>query len=124
MDLRPLYADPEKAKTIEQLCQSYLTNLGSPSGSYDSEGTPREPATAVLWTLYYLSQHHDYLGDHQLALQLVEQAIDHTPTLIELYLLKGKIYKVRLRSVCFVAVNDIVCLCPPSVSTWATSRNL
>jgi hypothetical protein len=28
------------------------------------------------------------------ALSIVEKAIEHTPTLIELFLLKGKIYKV------------------------------
>ncbi len=52
-----------------------------------------EPATAELWVLYYLSQHYDYLGDYPKALTLVEEAIEHTPTLIELFLLKGKIFK-------------------------------
>ena len=53
----------------------------------------REPATAELWVLYFLSQHHDFLGDYAKALMLVEEAIEHTPTLIELFTLKGKIFK-------------------------------
>ncbi len=56
----------------------------------------REPATAELWVLYFLSQHYDHLGDFARALTLVEEAIEHTPTLIELFLLKGKIFKVRI----------------------------
>ena len=57
---------------------------------------PREPATAQLWLLYYLAQHHDHRGEHSRALEIVDEAIEHTPTLIELYLLKGKIFKVSV----------------------------
>merc|ERR1712123_78834 len=41
----------------------------------------------------FLSQHYDYKSDYQKALDLVNAAIEHTPTLIELFTLKGKIYK-------------------------------
>jgi len=44
--------------------------------------------------MYYAAQHYDYLGLYPRALTLVEEALEHTPTLIELYLLKGKIFKV------------------------------
>ena len=56
----------------------------------------REPATAQLWLLYYLAQHYDHRGEHSRALKIVDEAIEHTPTLIELYLLKGKIFKVSV----------------------------
>lgn len=42
----------------------------------------------------YLAQHYSYLGDTAEALKLLQLALDHTPTLIELYILKGKILKV------------------------------
>ena len=57
---------------------------------------PREPATAELWLLYFLAQHHDHRGEHSRALEIVDEAMEHTPTLIELYLLKGKIFKVSV----------------------------
>jgi len=92
VDLRPLYADPDKAAAIEKLCNEFLANLRSTAGSFDAEGA-REPATAQLWLLYYLAQHYDHRGEHSRALKIVDEAIEHTPTLIELYLLKGKIFK-------------------------------
>jgi len=94
VDLKPLYKDQSKVKIIEDLCLSYEKNLTSSAGSFDGKAdSVKEPATAYLWVLYFMSQHYDYLKDHKKALQLVEQAIEHTPTLIELFLLKGKIYK-------------------------------
>lgn len=50
----------------------------------------------MLWSVFYLAQHHDHLHHFQQALSLIDQAIEHTMTLIELYIVKAKIYKVRL----------------------------
>lgn len=47
----------------------------------------------MLWTYYYLAQHYDHLRRTDLALDYVDKAIEHTPTLIELFMCKGKIYK-------------------------------
>ena len=38
VDLRPLYADPDKAAAIEQLCNEFLANLRSTAGSFEAEG--------------------------------------------------------------------------------------
>jgi len=92
VDLKPLYADPAKVKIVEELVHSYEENLASPESTFD-KGGEKEPATAYLWVLYFLSQHYDFKKDHKKALELVNKAIEHTPTLIELFLLKGKIYK-------------------------------
>lgn len=35
-----------------------------------------------------------YRGDTELALKTIEEAIQHTPTIIELYSAKGRFYKV------------------------------
>ena len=56
--------------------------------------SPQEPATTLLWAYYFLAQHFDYIGDIDKALEYVNMSLEHTPTLIELYTLKGKIYKV------------------------------
>lgn len=60
-----------------------------------SDPDPEEPPSAILWVWFFLAQHFDTLGHHQLALDYIEKAIAHTPTHIELYMLKSKIYKVR-----------------------------
>jgi tetratricopeptide (TPR) repeat protein len=51
------------------------------------------PASALLWTYYYLARHYDFLRQCDKALIYIEKAIDHTPTLIELFMCKAKIYK-------------------------------
>ena len=54
-----------------------------------------EPATALLWTYYYLAHHFDQLRQLQRAMEFVDLGLEHTPLLIELYVLKAKILKVR-----------------------------
>ena len=54
-----------------------------------------EPATSLLWLQYYLAQHYDYLGDTNKAFEYIDQAISDTPTLVELYMFKAKIFKVQ-----------------------------
>lgn len=95
-NVRSLYTDPAKVATIERLLMDYLANL--PAISYftkaDQEaGAPREPASALLWTYYFLSQHYDHQRESLKALEFVNLAIEHTPTLIELFVVKGKIFK-------------------------------
>lgn len=53
-----------------------------------------ESPTSLLWTFYYLAQHFDHLSQFDKALEYINMALDHTMTLIELYVVKAKIYKV------------------------------
>ena len=94
VDLRPLYKDHKKAAIIEELCLNYANSLKSDEESFEAGGE-KEPATALLWVYYYLAQHYDHKEEYGKAFEMVEAAITHTPTLIELFLLKGKLYKVR-----------------------------
>lgn len=55
-----------------------------------------EPPTTLLWVQYYLAQHYDKIGQPSIALEYINAAIESTPTLIELFLVKAKIYKVTL----------------------------
>lgn len=92
VELRPLYSDPDKFKMIDKIVNSFLVNLQNVS-SFEESGSPKESPTTLLWMYYYISQHCDYKEEYQKALDYVNAAIDHTPTLIELFTLKGKIYK-------------------------------
>uniref|UniRef100_A0A7N5ZSF8 N(alpha)-acetyltransferase 15, NatA auxiliary subunit n=1 Tax=Anabas testudineus TaxID=64144 RepID=A0A7N5ZSF8_ANATE len=84
--LKSLYNDKEKVAIIEELVVSYETSLKS----YDGK---EEPPTTLLWVQYFLAQHYDMIGQQTLALEYINAAIESTPTLIELFLIKAKIYK-------------------------------
>lgn len=91
-----MYKDDEKIKIISELMHSYYEYL-SKSNHFSEEDAnadlPNEPASALLWTMYFLAQHYDHLRDIEKALYYINEAIVHTPTLIELFVTKGRIYK-------------------------------
>ena len=59
------------------------------------DADPEEPPTVLLWVLVFLAQHYDLLNQTVTALEYINRAIDHTPTHIELYMIKSKILKVN-----------------------------
>lgn len=106
VDLRSLYVDPSKVEIVESLMLQYveaLKKIGKFSEAEANNG-PREPASALLWVYYYLAQHYDYLKQTEKALSYIDAAIEHTPTLIELFVTKGRIYKVNIVVYTFVCV--------------------
>lgn len=96
VDLRSLYKEQKKVDVIQSLVLQYKDALKA-HGHFSDEDKdkPREPASALLWTYYYLAQHYDFLSETQKALDEIDVAIHHTPTLIELFVTKGRIYKVN-----------------------------
>lgn len=60
-----------------------------------ADNEEREPPTTLLWVRYFLAQHFDKLGHWSVALDYINSAIASTPTLIELFYMKAKIYKVN-----------------------------
>lgn len=93
-EISNLYKDEKKLKRIESLVKSYVQSL-TEKGRFDSsnEKDEKEAPTTLVWTYYYLAQHLDYVGEKQRALEYINKAIEHTPTLVELYMVKGKICK-------------------------------
>lgn len=73
----------------------FLFHISFSNCYLDVKDGPPEPASAILWTYYYLAQHYDFHNDSAKAMQYINLAIEHTPTLIELYVTKGRLYKVR-----------------------------
>lgn len=55
---------------------------------------PTEPPSTRLWATVLLAQHHDALRNCSLALELINEALEHTPTEIQLYTIKAKICRV------------------------------
>eukprot|EP00742_Colponemidia_sp_Colp-10_P007680 GILJ01008278.1.p1 GENE.GILJ01008278.1~~GILJ01008278.1.p1 ORF type:complete len:869 (-),score=166.02 GILJ01008278.1:155-2761(-) len=91
-DLKSLYSDPVKASAMTTLVESYIASLKS-SQCFPSNGSQAESPSTLLWTLFLGAQHYNRLNEWEKALQLVEEAIQHTPTVVDLYLCKGRIYK-------------------------------
>ncbi len=77
------------------MLNNYLNNL-TKYGTFDvsTENDEIEPASTLLWLQYYLAQHYDFLGKTDKAFEFIDQAIRDTPTLVELYMFKAKIFKV------------------------------
>jgi peptide alpha-N-acetyltransferase len=89
--MKKYYAIVEKKKIIEELVEGYAVSLEK-NGTFSAEGA-KEPPTALLWTLYYLAKQSDSQKQNEKALTLINKAIAHTPTVVELYMTKGRILK-------------------------------
>jgi N-alpha-acetyltransferase 15/16, NatA auxiliary subunit len=121
--LKFLYTNPEKRQIIQDLAESYLASLKTdatlpppvstaclPNGT----STKPEPPTTLLWTLYFLAMHYAHpksQRDVPRSLDLIEQAVQHTPTLVELYLAKARLLKYQ---------NDL----PAAVDAIMVARDL
>lgn len=53
----------------------------------------KEPPSTFRWTLFLLAQHYDRRGQYEIALSKINEAIEHTPTVIDLYSAKSRILK-------------------------------
>ncbi|TIC20481.1 N-terminal acetyltransferase A, auxiliary subunit [Wallemia mellicola] len=92
VDLKSLYNDVEKLQIIGDLVEGYRTELEK-SCKYSSTDDKTQPTTSYIWTLYYLTQHYSQIRQYEKALETVKTAIEHTPTLPELYLAQGRTLK-------------------------------
>ncbi|XP_069457327.1 N-alpha-acetyltransferase 16, NatA auxiliary subunit isoform X1 [Ovis canadensis] len=91
--LKSLYYNTEKVSIIQELVTNYETSLKTCDFFSPYENGEKEPPTTLLWVQYFLAQHFDKLGQYSLALDYINAAIASTPTLIELFYMKAKIYK-------------------------------
>uniref|UniRef100_A0A8D1KIF2 N-alpha-acetyltransferase 16, NatA auxiliary subunit n=1 Tax=Sus scrofa TaxID=9823 RepID=A0A8D1KIF2_PIG len=91
--LKSLYYDSEKISIIQELVTNYEASLKKCDLFSPYESGEKEPPTTLLWVQYFLAQHFDKLGQYSLALDYINAAIASTPTLIELFYMKAKIYK-------------------------------
>ncbi|KAK8491677.1 hypothetical protein V6N13_023899 [Hibiscus sabdariffa] len=90
-DLSPLYDHPGKANIIEQLVLE-LEHSIKIDGRFPDR-TEKEPPSTLLWILFFLAQHYDRRGQYDVALSKIDEAIQHTPTVIDLYSVKSRILK-------------------------------
>ncbi|GMN37279.1 hypothetical protein TIFTF001_006685 [Ficus carica] len=90
-DLSPLYDHPGKADILEQLILELEHSIRT-TGRYPGR-EEKEPPSTLLWALFLLAQHYDRRGQYDLALSKIDEAFEHTPTVIDLYSAKSRILK-------------------------------
>ncbi|XP_031216977.1 N-alpha-acetyltransferase 16, NatA auxiliary subunit isoform X2 [Mastomys coucha] len=91
--LKSLYCNTEKVSIIQELVTNYEASLKMNGFFSPYENGEKEPPTTLIWVQYFLAQHFDKLGQYFLALEYINAVIATTPTLIELFYMKAKIYK-------------------------------
>jgi peptide alpha-N-acetyltransferase len=87
-----LYVDKEKQQVIQDIVDSLREKYAATTDTTSPRSKELEPTT-YLWILYFLAQHYSYLSHQSKALTLLDIAIEHTPTLPELHMLRGKVMK-------------------------------
>ena len=90
-DIKPLYAIPAKGQALGAIFSEWLSSIET-TGCLKGESTREMPSTR-MWLLTLLGQHCDMMGKTAEALEHIDNAIDHTPTLLDLYMLKARILK-------------------------------
>ncbi|KAG5363366.1 N-alpha-acetyltransferase 15, NatA auxiliary subunit [Yarrowia sp. B02] len=83
MNVKHLYKNSAKALAIGSVAQRI----------FDGATDDLSGASDFLWSACFLAQHFSKLGDQEKALKLIDEAIAHTPTLVELHLTRAKILK-------------------------------
>mmetsp|Transcript_57910 Transcript_57910/g.135384 ORF Transcript_57910/g.135384 Transcript_57910/m.135384 type:complete len:934 (-) Transcript_57910:30-2831(-) len=99
--LRPLYFQEGKAVLIEEVLQMYIKNLEADVPTFgpflekeENIAEPREESpSCLLFSYMCLAEHYDFCGVTEKALEFADKAIEHTPTLVEIYACKARIYK-------------------------------
>ncbi|KAG6669387.1 N-terminal acetyltransferase A complex auxiliary subunit NAA15-like [Carya illinoinensis] len=90
-DLSPLYDHPCKVDILEQLMLKLEHSIRTTS-KYPGRAE-KEPPSTLMWSLFLLAQHYDRRGQYDIALSKINEAIEHTPTVIDLYSAKSRILK-------------------------------
>ncbi len=90
--MEPLYEDIEKVSIIGELIDSYVDSLRKNPSCFPGSDQVETP-DILVWALLFQAQHYDKLGQSEKAFALIDEAINHTPTAIDLYTHKAKFYK-------------------------------
>ena len=88
-------------------CEVHSPSFAQSLLTTDAGNLITESPTTLLWTYYYLAQHYDFLGDTRVALDYINYAMEHTLTLVELFVCKARIYKVTELPGCRAVVKRV-----------------
>jgi len=86
-----IYNNTEKTAILEELL---LSNIASMEATMTLVGEEEEQDPTVhLWLLFFTAQHFYFKRDFARSFKYLDAAIEHTPTVVDLYVLKAKLYK-------------------------------
>lgn len=91
--MKGFYNSPARCKLLQCAIAELLTELKKHGRCSPNDEEFCEAPSVYLWALLYSALESDFMGDYNVALHTINEAIDHTPTAIDLYLAKAKIYK-------------------------------
>eukprot|EP01091_Cochliopodium_minus_P011745 TRINITY_DN3418_c0_g1_i1.p1 TRINITY_DN3418_c0_g1~~TRINITY_DN3418_c0_g1_i1.p1 ORF type:complete len:828 (+),score=282.26 TRINITY_DN3418_c0_g1_i1:29-2512(+) len=89
--VKSLYKDQEKVQIITQIITEILESITKNNTFPNDE--EKLPITTILWVWIYCARHYDMVKDYKKAFELIDKAIEHTPTLEDLYFIKAKFAK-------------------------------
>eukprot|EP00232_Nephroselmis_pyriformis_P011093 CAMPEP_0182873838 /NCGR_PEP_ID=MMETSP0034_2-20130328/12564_1 /TAXON_ID=156128 /ORGANISM="Nephroselmis pyriformis, Strain CCMP717" /LENGTH=757 /DNA_ID=CAMNT_0025006513 /DNA_START=71 /DNA_END=2340 /DNA_ORIENTATION=- len=90
-DLKPLYADKDKAAALGRVIEGAEKSLKS-SKKFPGGSDPCDEET-VMWATALLAQHYDRVGEHSKALAIIDDAIKQSPETVDTYLFKARVLK-------------------------------
>ena len=90
-NLKPLAKAPWRREAMGALFGEWLSSLEA-TGCLPGESAKELPLMMV-WVRVLVALHADQCGDQPKALAQLEQAIAHTPTLLDLYVFKARVHK-------------------------------
>ena len=76
---------------VADLVDAYIVSLTTDSKFPNGESS--ESPSTIMWAWYLRSYLHEICGEYSAALAMVDKAIEHTPTGVDLYELKARILK-------------------------------
>jgi len=97
-NIKALYADAAKREMILELVEGCLASMGTeeeaPTNG-ETNGDKSKPSEFKLWTLYFLTQHYDHYRtrDTTKASEYLNQALELSPSTVELHMTQARIYK-------------------------------
>jgi peptide alpha-N-acetyltransferase len=80
------------AVIIIELADSYVKSLSN-SNTFPGNDEEESPST-LLWSMYLRVKLHQFCGEYEEGLRLIDQCIAHTPTCVDMYELKGRLLKL------------------------------
>jgi hypothetical protein len=90
-DLKELYFDPAKVACIEAQLLKWHASMDEFNTLGGAEDEEEQDPTVILWLKIFVAQHYLFVRDLDKALVYINQGIEHTPTHIDLYLIKAQI---------------------------------
>ncbi|GAA6015450.1 hypothetical protein JCM8202_002475 [Rhodotorula sphaerocarpa] len=99
-DVKALYTPDqegqEKARIVGEVVEAFKKSLEEKGAVVTDEvgdDEAVESPSTYLWTLFFLSSHYSQLGHQTRALETLDTALAHTPSLPDLHMLRARILK-------------------------------